>query len=132
MSWHNDYISIPFKERGRTREGADCWGLQRIVYQEKLNINLPDYSDLYSDIKDKVALPSIIEMESANWQKIEPGNERPFDAIILRMRGLPMHVGLVVRKDYMLHCSEGVGTSFESYTNSKWKTRVIGFCRYVR
>ena len=25
--WVRDYVGIPFRERGRTPEGADCWGL---------------------------------------------------------------------------------------------------------
>jgi cell wall-associated NlpC family hydrolase len=26
-AWAADYVGIPFREHGRSRDGADCWGL---------------------------------------------------------------------------------------------------------
>lgn len=29
--WWNEYVGLPFADKGRTREGCDCWGLVRLV-----------------------------------------------------------------------------------------------------
>lgn len=130
--WCNKYIRIPFKEHGRAWDGADCWGLFCVVFKDELGINLNPHLNEYPDTYDKASLPRIIGEESASkWVSVEPGDERPFDAVIFNIRGVPMHVGIVAGGGFMLHCERGSGTVFEQYNGRKWSHRIVGFCRYV-
>jgi len=44
-----EYIGIPFLEDGNDRNGLDCWRLVVMVYKERLNIDLPDFSGIFVD-----------------------------------------------------------------------------------
>lgn len=129
--WWNNYIRIPFEEKGRSEKGADCWGLFKLVYEKERGIILPDYLECYDTTADAEKLGEVIQNErKQKWQDVESGIE--FDAIILRMRNRPMHVGIVTKPGFMLHCAEGVGVAHENYTNMRWQNRVIGFSRWVK
>jgi cell wall-associated NlpC family hydrolase len=49
---------------------------------------------------------------------------------LLRMRGVPMHIGLVVRAGQMLHIADEANSCLEDYRTSVWARRVLGFYRY--
>lgn len=130
--WTNDYVRIPFEDCGRTREGADCWGLVCIVFKEKRNIILPAMND-YKDAKDKVTISSMINAKPSNqWIEVKKGEEEPFDIPVFKMAGYPMHVGLVVKRGVMLHCERGTGTTVVDYNREQqWFRRLVGFYRYA-
>ena len=131
-AWTNDYIRIPFLDRGRTRAGADCWGLICILFSEMLNIELPRL-DQYENTKDEYRpmMDAIVRAERIGWLDIPAGEEKPFDVIVLKLAGLPVHVGVVVRPGVMIHCLRGAGTVVEDYRSRKWKNQVEGFCRHA-
>lgn len=128
-SWTNKYINIPFADKGRSEKGCDCWGLARLIYQKELGINLPVLLD-YRDTLDRSTIAGVYEKESENWNIIERGSEKLFDIIVLKMMGFPMHVGIVYRKGFMIHCLKGVGTVVVDYESRQWTKRVVGFYRY--
>lgn len=124
-------MEIPFVERGRSMDGADCWGLVRLIYKNELGIDLPDYSDSYESTNDREMLANIVESESKNnWHSVNDPKE--FDVIILNMRGVPMHVGIVTKLNHMIHCSRGIDTVHEHFGTSRWKHKVMGFERWNR
>ena len=42
MTWYNSYTGFPYKHLGDdTKTGIDCFNLCRLVYKEKLNIDIP-------------------------------------------------------------------------------------------
>lgn len=126
--WWNNYISIPFAEKGRSIKGCDCWGLVRIIYKNELGINLNSYDDEYINTADKDTVNAAIEMERGRWISVE--SPREFDVVVMNMKGLPMHVGIVTRDGFMLHCAKGVNTSHERYNGIKWKSKIVGFERH--
>ena len=130
-SWVAEYCGLPFKEQGRSREGIDCWGLARLVLLEQLGLETPDYSAAYDDVADKVVIPQVIRAGlEAEWEKVAV--PQPFDLIILKVAGNPMHVGLVVSTDSFLHAPEGKLMSLpERFTDRIWKNRIEGFYRHV-
>ena len=131
MSWANKYMIIPFVEKGRSFDGADCYGLVRLIYKNELGIELPDYLGLYESTNDREKLSKIINDESSKkWLNPEKGKEKPFDVIILEMRGVPMHVGIVTKPGYMIHCAKGINTVYENYRNMRWEHKIRGFARY--
>lgn len=130
--WYDDLLGIPFAEKGRGLDGFDCWGLVQYVYARELKIQLPGYEWIYqntiTDCRDISA--AVLNQSAEHWQKVEQKDAQQFDVIIMRMRGLPMHVGIVTRAGRMLHCIDGIGVSHESYVNVRWQNRILGFVRH--
>lgn len=129
--WYNNYIRIPFAEKGRDEKSCDCWGLVRLIYKKELNIDLPDYLDCYENTLQRDVLSKLINDEKNNkW--VVPEQPKEFDVIILNVFNRPMHVGIVTRPGFMIHCSKDINTVHEKYTTMGWKNRVMGFARYER
>lgn len=127
--WWNKYIRVPFEEKGRGHNGCDCWGLVQLIYKEQLNIDLPGYEEVYKTTNDREILSKTIQNErNNNWTT--PFEGEPFDVIILKMGGVPMHVGVVTKPGRMIHCAKDIGTTHEQYDAMRWKNKVIGFARY--
>lgn len=133
MKWSNKYIDIPFVEKGRTRDGLDCWGLVRLVYKDLLDITLP-ILHAYEDTKDYLNISQLVEENSSQyeWTEVEKGQEQPLDVLIFRVMGHPVHVGLVVGNGYMLHCQRGSNTVHADYVNDRnWGKRLEGIYRHA-
>jgi cell wall-associated NlpC family hydrolase len=129
MEWWHRYLCIPFQERGRGWEGIDCWGLVALVYQEQKGITLPDYLDCYENTQQAQEISAEIKTQSQiSW--IEVVSPQPFDVALVRMRGVPMHVGILTKAGWMLHASHGVGVTHERIDGMRWKNRVLGFYKH--
>jgi len=63
------------------------------------------------------------------WREVSP--EQLGDVILLRVRGQPCHVGVVVARGKFLHSLEGTQSCVERYENLKWHRRTLGFYRYA-
>lgn len=131
MSWYEKYMSIPFVEKGRDWNGCDCWGLVRLIYATELGIELPSYLETYENTNDSKSLRDVIVAErSEHW--LNPTEPTEFDVILLQMRGVPMHVGVVTKKNHMIHCVKDIGIAHEHYGTARWKHRVMGFGRWEK
>ncbi len=128
--WLGHYIGLPFKEHGREKDGLDCWGLVRLVLAEQFGFHVPSYSGEYSRTSDSIAISHLIRRESADWRAVERGDENLGDVIVMRMRGQPMHVGLVAGDGQMLHVERGVNSALERYTGARWASRIEAVYRY--
>lgn len=124
------YIKTPFKEKGRSIEGWDCWGPAYVIYKEHLGIFLPMYLDDYESTEDKEELALLIESEKIQWGKVE-GKPKPYDLLSIRLRGKPMHVGLYIGEGRFIHALEGIGTAIERVADITWNKRIIGYYRYA-
>lgn len=128
--WWNKYLGIPFKEKGRDVDSVDCWGLVRLVYGQELGVEIPSYLECYKTTNDKEVLSAKIASEwKAQWE--EPTTPKEFDVIVLKMAGFPMHVGIVTKPGFMLHCAKDINTVHESFTSMRWKNKVMGYGRWI-
>lgn len=128
--WAAGYIGLPFKAHGRDRAGMDCWGLVRLVLAEQFAVFAPSFSANYESTEDAATLGALITDHARLCIKVPPGQEKCGDVIVLRMKGAPMHVGMVLGDNFMLHIERGVNSSMESYKNIRWRDRVYGFYEY--
>lgn len=132
--WWQKYEKALFEERGRGPDKFDCWGLVREIYKNDhpKKIELPSFNEYYDTTTapdDKRKIASAIQYQSdKNW--IETNNPQPFDVIVLKISGYPMHVGIVIRKGIMIHCTNGIGVAIEKYNSMRWDNKIIGFFRY--
>lgn len=128
--WAGYYIGLPFLDHGRDRSGLDCWGLVRLVMAEQFGIAMPSYINEYQRTTQVDKISSLIERESAGWKIILSGDESCGDVVVLRVRGKPMHVGMVLGDQQMLHIELGINSAIERYAGVRWADRLAGFYRY--
>jgi len=124
------YVGLKFKNRGRTIEGVDCWGLVRLIYKEHFDIVLPSYEDDYASSHNILETKEAIETYSKEWQNIVAGKEQFGDVIVMRLSGYPTHVGFVLENGKMLHIIEGTDAVVENYHSRLWQHRIVGFYRH--
>lgn len=130
-AWAADYIGLPFREKGRDRDGVDCWGLVRLVLAEQFGLKVPSYSEDYDEARPGPALADLIEREARAWVKVLGGSERAGDVVVLRVNGRPFHVGMVLARPWMMHVEAGLGAVRERYDGRAWGRRVLGFYRWA-
>lgn len=115
---------VPYLENGRTRDGWDCWGL--VVEAFKLvGVDLTPYEDIST--KEVLKAYHEIRTQVGNWHKVTIHEAQPWDIVHLR----PAHLGIVVRKGYMLHVMENIDTCVVCYKNPMWFSLIEGFYRHV-
>jgi len=142
-AWVAGYIGIPFKDRGRDRDGSDCWGLVRMVYSERLGIFLPSLEDGY------LASGDADDVERVIRSQVDPANTAPAwtpvgvptgsasglvslgDVVSFNIAGRHGHVGVVVSRDRFLHAQAGSRSCLERLDSVMWNSRVNGFWRYT-
>jgi len=127
MAYFNKYVGIPFKEKTSSFEGCDCWGLVRLFYREEYGIKLTDFTDRYTDTSDlNIAL--IIREEQGNVRETE--NPREGDILVFKFMGEPLHVGIWLSEDKMLHVMNGINASIEKHSKRQWQQRLEGVYTY--
>lgn len=131
-AWVNRFIDIPFKVGGRDFDGCDCWGLFALVSREVCGVELPDYGGVvWAPEADDAAVARDAARHASLFAPVDPTHARAGDGLLLRMAGVPMHVGVVVCPGWMLHVEHGVGAVLEQYDAMQWKRRVLGIYRYT-
>jgi len=128
-SWVENYIGIPFETHGRTPSGCDCWGLVKLVLEEQFGIIVNGFEQSYKSINDTAAIAGICCREVLNWKPVT--TPQAGDVILLRMKGMPQHVGIVVADGWMLHSEINKNAVVERYGTSIWKNRILGYYRHV-
>lgn len=126
----SEYSDIPFVEKGRSRNGSDCWGIPYLIYRDRLNINLPTYIEQYHDTENEKELSALIDEEKLLWKEVV--YPEMYDVIVLRLKGRPMHVGVYIGNGKFIHCMSGSGTTVEKIASTTWRNRIIGFYRYSK
>jgi cell wall-associated NlpC family hydrolase len=108
-AWMNDYIGIPYKPAGRTHEALDCYGLCKIVYDEQLDIDLPDWGDEVLQMRARAKTIDDI-IHSGEWTPSEEPTEGCF--VVCYQARAAHHIGLYFSGG-VLHTHNKTGTIFE-------------------
>ena len=124
--WTEEYIGIPFKDKGRDEEGLDCWGLVYLVYLEMFGIELPTYLEDYDTIKNLPLLKRLFVegAHSGGWVRVLPKQEKMGDVFLLPLAGVRTHVAICVEPGLMLHVTEGIDVCVEEYWSRAWEARM--------
>lgn len=129
--WVKDYIGIPFKEKGRDRNGCDCWGLVYLILRAVFNIDVPSYAEGYETVQDQAEIMALRDRELPSWREVVRADAMAGDVIALRIQGEPTHYGLVLEPGLMLHTHKGIDSCAERYDGLLWKHRIVGIYRHV-
>lgn len=128
-AWVEKYVGIPFKDHGRDEHGADCYGLYRLALMREFGKLLPSYDDTYADANNSSAAAAIDTLRSLDFISLpypEVGA-----AVVLRVKGLPWHIGMMVSDHFFLHVMRGINSVVERIDSMAWANRVVGFYRYA-
>jgi cell wall-associated NlpC family hydrolase len=130
--WVADYVGIPYRTLGRGRDGVDCWGLVRLVYADRLGIDLPAYDG--RGFRGRASVPDVASLVAdarGAWREVPEGEAMPTDLVLLRVHGQPVHVGVLVAPRTMLHSLAGHDSAVERLDGMMWSRRIIGYGRWT-
>ncbi|HHY45603.1 MAG TPA: C40 family peptidase [Firmicutes bacterium] len=120
-----DFIGIPFRFRGRGKDGIDCLGLV-CAYQRYRGYYIPDGDglpmehDRQPDYMDR-AMKSLSKY-CVQVEEVEPG-----DIILMRLPGGYTHMGVMVDETNMLHVLKDRPSGIEPVL--KYGRRVVAVFR---
>jgi cell wall-associated NlpC family hydrolase len=139
MKWVEKYCHIPFVNDGMSFDGCHCWGLVRLIYANECGIDLPAYASTTATDTDEVT--GFVSSDSAArpWQAVVSlGEERAFDVVV--MRGVfesngrrvtgPVHVGIIVAPNMMLHVQSGKNSVCVPLNHPSIKKRILSIHRH--
>ena len=129
-SWAAEYVGLPYRKHGRDRSGVDCWGLLCLIWQERLGGPRAAYEgvDWYRG-QTPARIGSDALAYASQYTEIPLGTEQLGDGLLLRMRGHPFHVGLVLAPGWMIHTHEAAGSVVERYRTMTWEKRISAVYR---
>jgi cell wall-associated NlpC family hydrolase len=134
-AWAGAYIGLPYADKGRDRDGVDCWGLVRVVLAEVAQQTLPDYSDTYESASAQASVAAAVaEGLQKGWTPV--AQPRALDLLILRVAGRAWHCAVMVNETMFLHVPppsrNGVqqGACIERLDSPQWARRIDGFYRH--
>lgn len=131
MHWSAALVGLPWKDKGRGRDGVDCWGLTRLAFATR-GIALPGYDGFYQDVRERDEVAALLRLSSDwPWTPVVPGAEDDLDIAIFRRGRLESHIGTVTERGAMLHIVEGSESCVERYDNGRWARRLVGFYRHA-
>lgn len=121
---------IPFLDLGRDHQGVDCWGLAVLIYREDLGIALPHLDTCYAHTRAMDEMAETIRHECVRWVEVERGDERPYDIILLREAGIPVHVGIITRAGEYVSAERDAGVCLGRYPRPMRPNFVFGIYRH--
>lgn len=125
---YDDLIGVPYRHKGRTLEGLDCFGLILYVLKQQgktVDDPVPDYPENWQDVKTH---NYFLEHYYKQWKRID--KPELLDVVMIGQdENFPTHVGILVEKDKVLHVSEKHGTITSRM--SRIKKFVFGCYRFV-
>lgn len=122
----NKYIGLPYKNKGYTKEGLDCYGLVRLFLKEELDVDVPKFEqyDTYEN-KQEVERQFLLNVPLLAGERTETPEFG--DICLFRFMGIVSHIGVYIRDGYVLHILRGTNSSYEAINGRRLKGRLEGY-----
>lgn len=127
----NDLIGVPFKDKGRDKSGADCWGATMLVF-DRFGIKLPD--KLLSCFETDKINKEIDKDRGVDWMRLD----EPEIPCLVVMKGIDpalpracSHLGVFVGNGFFIHTMIKRNLLRERIDHPLFKNKIEGFYRYV-
>jgi cell wall-associated NlpC family hydrolase len=148
MSWTDAFMDIPHVPGGRSRAGADCFGLYAIVLEEAAGVTVDRYAHARFGATGAGAIATAIAR--GDWRCIARGEAgtpglplalkqaaRRFDAVLMTAhvrvagawRRADLHIGCAVGNGLMLHSEGGAGPQLVAIDDPSIAHRLRGVYR---
>ena len=126
--WCAPYVGLPYVQGGRSLKGVDCWGLVRLVLQDRAGLELPVHGATRF-----VERALARAMAGPDWSRVE--QPRALDVVIMVTPvgdGLaaPLHVGVMVSATHLLHVDEDALSHCVALRDATVRPRLDGFWRH--
>ncbi len=130
--WIEDYLRVPYVDGGRNRAGCDCWGLVRLVLLERAGVACESYGEISAAQMAAVARNALRVTAAAPWRPVEEA--QPFDVLLMagrfeaqdgKPRRAPVHVGIMVTPDHVLHTEEESGPVVAALSDADVRFRAL-------
>ena len=128
-AWADPYVGLPYRDKGRAFDGVDCYGLVRLIYLARFNINLPSYDDAYLTSEHGECAIDEHGLNNDSWIRITTPIAGA--VVVLLIGGKPNHVGVMLDETKMIHSLKGHDSAIEDVTRIKWRSRIKGFFIHV-
>jgi cell wall-associated NlpC family hydrolase len=127
----SDLVGIPFVDKGRSKDGADCYGIFSLA-MERFGITVPPVSVSAFAVHEAFAeFRRQVEQERL-W--IPVADPLPGDAVVMRndpqMPRLIQHFGVCIGEGKFLHALEKTGSVIARLDHPLWKNRIAGAYRW--
>jgi len=124
-----DFLEIPYKHKGRSYGGCDCYGFIILFYRDVLKKVLLDVDEDYSPnwmFKNK---NYYLDNYHKQFEKVKVPNK--YDIVLFQKRdGIANHGGIILGYGKFIHCCKN-GVLVDSYNNEGWKKRINGFYKFI-
>lgn len=109
---------------GLTYSSYDCWELVKLFYLKMFAISLFDYEYKNPDARKEISY--LIDIKKQDFKEVS--NPKFGDILVIRVHGLPCHLGVYINKNKFLHTTEGTGSVLDDL--HKWRHKIVGKYRY--
>ena len=123
------YVGAPYRLRGRTPLGWDCWGCVAALRAELFGRPTPSWAEAYSPL-DGISptrlaqtVERLITERLSAWRPVQP---RPGAVALLTIFGRPAHVALCLNTVDFIHALGGCDTVIERLDGPRWAPRLLG------
>ncbi|WP_128700853.1 C40 family peptidase [Candidatus Velamenicoccus archaeovorus] len=121
------YLGLPYRHRGRSLEGLDCWGFLKLVYAD-LGVRLFDIEDLeYSKIWGAQGKDYFKEHYFHDWVSVKTP-EMLDGVLFVNSRKIANHAGIILSNGRFIHCARP-GVIISRINDPSWQTKIEGFYR---
>lgn len=125
------FVGVPYKPRGRSRAGYDCWGVCLAFAEEALDLKLPEYFYDEARILEHACEHIGREVNLPRWQAVLAQHRRPGDILIFRIMGFETHCGIYIGAGQFLHSLAGRNSCVEMLSDANWAHRLTGAYRWT-
>lgn len=119
------YIGLPYVKYGRdVKTGLDCYGLVVHIYKQEFNIELDALTNITTEHGYTRASKELVNTQSYK-EFIEVTGERKLgDIILISFAGNPLHVGMAINENSMIHSNEGIDCVIEDIRGTVWRNKI--------
>jgi len=107
-SVYRDYMAIPYLPMGRDHDGADCWGITRLILLEQIGIELNEHPGQITADESDIELEAI----ASGWVQVESPTD--WDIAVFKVPWEGWHIVLMLSSDAYLTTSAQRGIYVDS------------------
>lgn len=124
------FIGIPFVDKGRDFNGADCYGLVMLYYKEVLGIEIPD--TLITADQPRRIFAKYLEYISKNWTQIDKPEQHCGVALAMHEEHPQMvtHFAVMIDEKRVLHTLKKYESHIMNIDDMRIKPFIKGFYKW--